>query len=334
MGVSAISCDNSAVGKPDLSYKPGSCAFDAQHALSETRNVAGAAACAGRPVRVSASADGSGIDFGDWDHLFHAVTDRMRRIASVPDSSDEVFVALTPGQLQAAVLECIVALEQLHATVTTELVRRDGLELAVFEAQTSLAQVRAALMGTQEDERRARHKAAHDDLTELPNRGLFVERVSLELNRPDVRQRSFAVMFLDLDGFKGVNDNHGHAVGDELLRIVAARLRRLVRAQDTVCRAGGDEFACLIGGLDDRVQLAHMAGKIVESISAPCTLGGLQLTVCASIGIAIAPDDGCDVDSLLRKADMAMYVAKRQRLGHAFCSRDGTVVPTHNLRAS
>lgn len=280
------------------------------------------------PVRAQLCDTDSGIDFGDWDDLFNAVKQRLTRIVSAHDGSAGAAAALTTGQMCSAVLECVAALEQLHATVTTELVRRDGLEMAVFEAQTSLAQVRAALLGTQEEERKARFQAAHDALTELPNRGYFVQRITHELSRPDVRQRIFAVMFLDLDGLTGVNDRHGRAAGDELLRIVAARLRRLVRAQDMVSRAGGDEFALLIGGLQDRVQLAQLAGKIAESIAVPCTLGGLQLAMQASIGIAIAPTDGAGADILLRNAAAAMIAARRQQLGCAFFSPDGADAPS------
>lgn len=140
--------------------------------------------------------------------------------------------------------------------------RREVLELEVFDANTSLAQIRAALLGTQEGERRALHLAAHDALTLLPHRAALVERITHEVECLDPRHSGFAVMFLDLDGFKSINDSHGHAAGDEILQIVAARLRRVVRAQDFVSRVGGDEFACLIGGLTDQVSLGQLAEKI------------------------------------------------------------------------
>jgi len=328
MAISTATFNTSVKGMTWQSDRPGKWAPDLRRVINNDANDAGPGRFSSFPPAREQVADTStGIEFGDWDDLFSAVKQRLARVVSTQDLSSGS-AAPTTGQTRSAILECVAALDQLHATVTTELMRRDGLEMAVFEAQTSLAQVRAALMGTQEDERRARHKAAHDDLTELPNRGYFIQRITHELSRSDVHQRSFAVMFLDLDGFKGVNDNHGHAAGDELLRIVAARLRRLVRAQDMVCRAGGDEFACLIEGLHDRVQLAHMASKIVETISAPCTLDGLQLCVQASIGIAIAPQDGCNADVLLRNADAAMYAAKRQRLGLAFCDGDRAGTPS------
>ncbi len=263
-----------------------------------------------------------GIAIGDWDDLLNSVKDRLTR--TVSENPCGLAASSDPGaaQIRDAVLECVAALDQLQETVTVERVRHEGLEIAVFEAQTSLAQVRAALIGTQQAERVARHAAAHDSLTQLPNRGFLLERITEELARPDPCESMFAVMFLDLNGFKLVNDSHGHAVGDELLRIMAARLMRIVRAQDVVSRVAGDAFACLIGGVQDRAQLAHLADKMVQALAAPCSIDRLQLAVHASIGIAICPVDGISADALLDSADLAMGAARRQRAGHAFFSRD------------
>ena len=197
------------------------------------------------------------------------------------------------------------------------------LELEVFDANTSLAHTRAALLGMQEGERRALHLAAHDALTLLPHRAALVERITHEVECLDPRHSGFAVMFLDLDTFKSINDSHGHAAGDEILQIVAARLRRVVRAQDFVSRVGGDEFACLIGGLTDQVSLGQLAEKIADAVSAPCTLGAVRLTVQVSIGIAICPILGSTANLLLEMADLAMYAAKRQQTRYAFFSPDG-----------
>lgn len=275
------------------------------------------------PARTLAQDTGAGIADGDWDDLFNAVKDRLIRIVS--ESGSGLAAPSEPGaaQIRDQVLDCVAALCLLQDSVTAERVRDVGLESAVFEAQSSLAQVRAALVGTQEGERRARHDASHDSLTRLPNRAFLRERIIQQLAMEARRQRMFAVMFLDLNGFKRVNDNHGHAVGDKLLRIIAERLRRVVRAQDVVSRVGGDEFACMIGGVDDPLQLAHLADKMVQAISAPCTVGRLQLVVHASVGIATWPLDGREADALLKSADLAMYAAKRQGARHAFFSRDG-----------
>ncbi len=273
-------------------------------------------------ARLSADDRGSGIADGDWDDLFNAVQDQLTHLVSDGAFGSATHIALGAAQIRDGVLDCVAALRLLQDTVDARRVQRDGLALAVFDAQTSLAQVRAALFGTQHGGRRARHDALHDRLTGLPNREFLHDRINRQLATAAQARWVFAVMFFDLDGFKQVNDAHGQAAGDELLRIIGARLRRVVRAQDVVGRVGGDEFACLIGGIGDRAQLAHLAGKIGQAVSAPCTVGGLKLVVHASIGIATSPDAGNSADTLLKSADRAMSAAKRQQTTHAFFSRD------------
>lgn len=272
--------------------------------------------------RAAAAEAGPGIAIGDWDNLFNAVKRRLIRTVYLPDTRQNLTAEQGAARIRSAVLECVEALDQLHTTVTAELVRREALELEVFDAKASLAQIRAALLGTQEGELRALHLAAHDGLTLLPHRAALVERITHELERIDPRHNNFAVMFLDLDDFKPINEIHGHAAGDEMLQIVAARLRRAVRAQDFVSRVGGDEFACLIGGLTDHVSLAQLAEKIAASLSMPCVLSTLRLTVQVSIGIAICPAHGSSASTLLEHADLAMVAAKRQQLRYAFFSLD------------
>lgn len=262
---------------------------------------------------------GSDVAICDWDDLFNAVKERLKTVtAECPSSVGKPSWPCSARQVKATVLECTAALDHLHQTLAHELGRRQQLELEVFDAQTALAQARAELVGTQAGERRARHLALHDSLTSLPNRGFFIERLDHALALAAPQRRGLTVMYLDLDGFKPVNDNHGHAAGDELLRIVAARLRRAVRAEDMVSRIGGDEFACLLGGLHDREQLGHLAAKVFDAVSAPCKIGALRVAVHPSIGIAVCPDDGSTSEILLQNADTAMYAAKRQQTGHAF----------------
>jgi diguanylate cyclase (GGDEF)-like protein len=214
--------------------------------------------------------------------------------------------------------ECMAALDRLRTALAHELGRCQQLELEVFDAQTALAQLRAELAGTRAGERRARHLAMHDGLTSLPNRNFFRQQLGLALAHLEPQRPTFAVLYLDLDGFKPINDRHGHAIGDELLRIVAARLSQAVRAEDMVSRLGGDEFACLMADLRDREQLSRLAVKLVDTVSAPLMIGRLKLSVRPSIGIAICPTDGANADALLEKADAAMYRAKRCRTGYAF----------------
>jgi diguanylate cyclase (GGDEF)-like protein len=119
-----------------------------------------------------------------------------------------------------------------------------------------------------------------------------------------------ALLFLDLDNFKTINDSLGHPAGDDLLCQVAARLQQVVRSGDTVCRQGGDEFLLGLGEVRDRDDAASAALKVLERLSVPFTVSGHQVLMSCSLGIALAPDDGCDFDTLLKKADMAMYKAK------------------------
>jgi two-component system, cell cycle response regulator len=170
---------------------------------------------------------------------------------------------------------------------------------------------------TQAAQRRAVYRATHDELTGLANRAFFTEHVRHTLVHAGRRGQSAAVLFLDLNGFKFVNDSHGHLAGDELLCLMAERISGALRKEDTVCRRGGDEFmVCLQGA--KRSDTARIAKKIRDAISAPCRIGGIRLCVSSSIGIAMYPDDGTTVESLVEQADSAMYWAKKHLPGIAF----------------
>lgn len=296
----------------------------------------------GRPLdlkRTAAEAPvAADVALADWSALMSAVKCRLERlvaeppIISQPSSESTVPLAqlaqLAPNAQQAqqaqlahladGVRQCVAALDQLQATLERELARRPRLELEVFDLQTGLSQARAELAGTRAGEQQARHQAQHDALTALPNRGHFRDRLDLALGHPLAKQSPLTVFFLDLDGFKQVNDQHGHAVGDDLLRIVATRLARSLRADDMVCRWGGDEFAGLLLGAIEPSSLAQMAGKLVNAVSAPMQIGALRLSIRPSIGLAMAPADGTTADLLLRHADAALVRAKRRGGGHAF----------------
>lgn len=174
-----------------------------------------------------------------------------------------------------------------------------------------------------------RHMAQHDPLTDLPNRAMFSHRLQDELERAKRHNGRFAVIFLDLDYFKPVNDHHGHAMGDRLLRQVARRLREAVRASDTVGRIGGDEFVVLLpelGGVDLAFTLAE---KIRQSVRQPYTVDGLELCISCSLGVAVYPDDGHDELTLTQSADEAMYRAKEDgRDGVARASDNRSSIPS------
>ena len=153
--------------------------------------------------------------------------------------------------------------------------------------------------------------AQHDSLTDLPNRLLLEDRLGQAIHAAQRQRSRVALMFLDLDRFKEVNDSLGHAAGDELLREMARRLTALLRDTDTVSRLGGDEFVILLGNLDSRDQAAEVGGKLLEAAVAPCHIGERTVSVSVSLGVAVYPDDGEDGDTLMRLADAAMYRAKR-----------------------
>ena len=157
-------------------------------------------------------------------------------------------------------------------------------------------------------------RAFYDPLTQIANRSLFIETVTTSLAQLASSQRPIAVMFIDLDGFKEINDTFGHAVGDRVLSEVAARLRVQVRKLDLAARIGGDEFGMLLDGMRHFTDAAVVADRIIETLRRPIPLGDAVITVGASVGVAVVEDaaDAPEAEELMRRADMAMYLAKRQ----------------------
>jgi diguanylate cyclase (GGDEF)-like protein len=167
------------------------------------------------------------------------------------------------------------------------------------------------IAGRKELENRLTHQASHDSLTQLPNRALFHDRLELFLAQARRRKRSVALLFVDLDRFKTVNDTLGHASGDALLLETAKRLRECVRESDTVGRFGGDEFAVILSDLKNINDARRLAQKIIEAISRPLILKEQEIVIGASVGMACYPADAGDAGSLLRNADVAMLRAKQ-----------------------
>lgn len=155
------------------------------------------------------------------------------------------------------------------------------------------------------------HRALHDPLTELANRILFFDRLRQSIHAARRESTQVALVMLDLDGFKAVNDAYGHAVGDEVLKEVGARLRRGLRATDTAARIGGDEFAWILPRATSRDGVRRTVRKRLDAVEAPLMAGRKKISVGVSAGIALYPEDGRDADTLLRQADSTMYTAKR-----------------------
>jgi diguanylate cyclase (GGDEF)-like protein len=161
------------------------------------------------------------------------------------------------------------------------------------------------------------HQATHDPLTGLPNRPLFQELGEQALARSDRYGTTVAVLFLDLDRFKPVNDSFGHAIGDELLVQVAGRLRTSVRRGDVVARFGGDEFVVLCEHPAGQTEMLELALRLIDALSEPVEIGGVMAMVGASVGIAIGGGGRMTIDTLIRDADAALYQAKEEGRGRA-----------------
>jgi len=170
-------------------------------------------------------------------------------------------------------------------------------------------------------EERISFQAYHDLLTQLPNRALFKDRLSVALSQAHRSGRLVAVLFIDLDRFKWINDSLGHAEGDELLKGVAGRLHSCVRRSDTLARLGGDEFTILLPDLSDAEDAALISQKVIDELRRPLSVGGQEVRTTASIGIALYPSDGSEAESLVKHADIAMYHVKTAgKNGYAFFS--------------
>jgi diguanylate cyclase (GGDEF)-like protein len=251
--------------------------------------------------------------------LFRAVNEGIRWVLGErPAAAPRPLAGDALRPIQVGVSECLAALDRLQVAIAHEIDQRHRLEADLAALRTELTQAQAELVGTQASEQQARRLALHDGLTSLPNRDFFRSRLDGTLARADPQNDALAVFYLDLDGFKAVNDTHGHGVGDALLKIVAERLARAVRTEDIVSRLSGDEFACLLPGLADRNHVARVARKVVRSVADPVKIGRAELSVRPSIGIAIYPRDGLTSEVLLGRADTAMYRAKRRQSGFAF----------------
>jgi diguanylate cyclase (GGDEF)-like protein len=169
--------------------------------------------------------------------------------------------------------------------------------------------------------------ALHDPLTNLPNRRLLEDRIATTLQHAARHQHKAAVMYLDLDGFKAINDTHGHACGDEVLKLVAGRLVGSSRKEDTVARVGGDEFVIVLGQINGLADAAEPASKLIEVVSELYQVGALTLQLSTSIGIALYPDNADNVEALIQMADHALYDAKRSGK-RRFCAAQSTTAPT------
>ena len=200
------------------------------------------------------------------------------------------------------------------------LIRRDGFESAIEDSTTPIharnGQVAGAVIVFHDvSESRAMslklsHLAQHDFLTGLPNRLLLADRLTRSIGLARRHRKQVALLFLDLDYFKNINDSLGHATGDKLLQSVGERLVSIVRTTDTVCRQGGDEFVILLSEIEHPNDATLISEKLILAFSAPHSICGKDIYITLSIGISVYPDDGADLDAIIQNADTAMYYAK------------------------
>ena len=227
--------------------------------------------------------------------------------------------ALAQGrQVEDQIEEVALDLDKVTETLAKGVEELKQLEVDLSNSRAALAESNRALATTREAETAARQRALHDSRTGLPNRELFDTRLQQAMAMAKRHDWTLALMFLDLDGFKRINDLHGHATGDKVLKEIALRLSRHVREEDTVCRNGGDEFLYLLVNPQGIENIERLVRHIVERISKPLRVGDHQLVVRASIGIALYPSNAQSAEVLINLADSAMYQAKRNSLGYVF----------------
>ncbi|WP_018411774.1 bifunctional diguanylate cyclase/phosphodiesterase [Methyloversatilis thermotolerans] len=202
------------------------------------------------------------------------------------------------------------------------LVRRDGVELPIEDSAAPIHDRQGKVTGavivfhdvsqSRAVTMRMAHMAQHDFLTGLPNRALLTERLAQAIGQAARHHKQVALLFIDLDHFKRINDSLGHALGDQVLQHVAGRLVGCVRTTDSVCRQGGDEFVILLAEIERPQDAAGVAEKVLQAFSEPQQIAGHALCVTLSVGISVYPDDGATADAMMRNADTAMYHAKAQ----------------------
>jgi len=233
----------------------------------------------------------------------------------------EVFqIAGAPRDPAAVPLEPATLRQGSDRATNSMVIRRDGTECPIEHSaaplhdrlglQTGMAIVFRDISAARAMSSRISHLASHDPLTDLPNRLLLADRLARALALAHRHQRRLAVLFLDIDHFKNINDSLGHMLGDELLRAVGREVTMCVRSSDTVSRHGGDEFVVVLAELQQAEEAAKGAQKIIAALTRPHSLAGHELHITVSIGISVYPDDGQDAETLLTRADMALYHAK------------------------
>jgi diguanylate cyclase len=244
---------------------------------------------------------------------------KMERWADELSAINEVLAQELSGLSPSAKLEhALDRSEELESNIQASAEAVSSINVGLMTGIAAGKKLTRKLLSSNTKRKEIGRLAFYDALTGLPNRMLFNDRLKQVLAQAARHGRGVAVIFIDLDGFKLVNDSYGHDLGDTVLRHVAQRLQASMRAEDTVSRHGGDEFLCIMMEANDERDIAKVAVKMINVIGAPTEVGDVKVIVKPSIGIAVYPQDGETAKVLVTKADTAMYRAKRTRKGYVF----------------
>jgi diguanylate cyclase (GGDEF)-like protein len=256
---------------------------------------------------------------GQSDHIHVLITQSAAELCSVNSGIKHELASseLLPG-VKIALDKIEAVTRQMRAASEELTALNQALQIEIRDRTMVDHQLAAAV----EQEEGSRNAALHDKLTALPNRELFADRLEHGIAQAKRHRWLLAVMFIDLDKFKSINDTYGHQAGDAVLRIVAMRLKHSMRNDDTISRFGGDEFLCVLTQFHEQDEIAMIAEKTLKAIQAPCDLrvGDVMVnpTLEASIGISMFPQDGATAAALIKRADEAMYGAKENKSGFEF----------------
>jgi diguanylate cyclase (GGDEF)-like protein len=256
---------------------------------------------------------------GQSEHIHVLITQSAEELRAVNTAIRHALASSDPPPGMESALERNEAVIRQLKNVSEKVIGvKQALQIEIRDRTIVNHQLAAA----QEQEVGSRSAALHDKLTTLPSRVLFNDRLEHGIAQAKRHRWILAVMFVDLDRFKSINDTYGHQAGDAVLQTVAMRLKHTTREDDTISRFGGDEFLCVLTQLHEKSEVAMIAGKLLKAIQAPCDLqvGDVIVNPCieASIGIALFPKDGISAGALVKRADEAMYGAKESKSGFAF----------------
>jgi diguanylate cyclase (GGDEF)-like protein/PAS domain S-box-containing protein len=280
-----------------------------------------------RKLKTAVESSGEAIFLTDRDGVFTFVNPEFTRLYGY--SPSDVVGKRTPRILKSGKMKRenyvkfwkriverkIIKGEVINKTRDGKLLEIESTVSPVLDGQNKISgflAIQRDITLRKQDEKRLNYLAYHDILTDLPNRLLFNDHFNQSLARAARYKTILAVMLMDLDRFKEVNDSHGHRIGDQLLKSVAQRLQLKIRGTDTIARLWGDEFGVLVGDMKSKAETGKIARKILGAVIAPYVIEGYELNITASIGVCLYPEHGNNIEDLLKNADRAMYRAKEK----------------------